>query len=183
MVLETAVLFVLMLSVCKKANVFSIFYLFFIIRYLTSQAKTQLLVHITVYITICFLSQYLLYLLNFNENITPQKFPRQFKDYPKDSMPDTEMGIKYSIPLFFNMQVFKDLELDYFLGIGVAKIQINNLLLDFVNLFLVSIYLLNFRNPILIKSMKKVFWEFPTSSSSLEQIKRLDPKVWKQVQW
>ena len=40
MVLETAVLLVLMLSVCKKANVFSIFYLFFIIRYLTSQAKT-----------------------------------------------------------------------------------------------------------------------------------------------
>ena len=71
MVLETMVLFVLMLSICMKANIFSIVYLIFIIRYITSKAKTQLLVHIVVYITICFLMQYFLFLLNLTSEISP----------------------------------------------------------------------------------------------------------------
>ena len=30
--------------------------------------------------------------------------------------------------------------------------------LDFINLFVVTMYVLNYRNPILVKSMTKVFW-------------------------
>jgi hypothetical protein len=72
MVLETLVLLVIMLSICKKANVFSLFYLLFIIRYITSQAKTQLLVHIVFYINCFFILQYAIYLLNMNQNMVPQ---------------------------------------------------------------------------------------------------------------
>lgn len=30
--------------------------------------------------------------------------------------------------------------------------------LDFINLFVVTMYVLHYRNPILVKSMTKVFW-------------------------
>lgn len=40
MVLESIILFVLMVSVCMKANMFSIIYVLFICKYLMSAAKT-----------------------------------------------------------------------------------------------------------------------------------------------
>jgi len=68
------------------------------------------------------------------------------------------------------------------LGIGVDKDQVSNLLLDFVNLFCVSMYILTFRNPILVKRMTKVFWQFP-SPEDIKQWKRLNREVQKQVKW
>jgi hypothetical protein len=56
-------------------------------------------------------------------------------------------------------------------------------MLDFVNLYLVAIYILHYRNPLLFKSMRKVFWVFPTPSDSPEQIQRLDSAVLKQIKW
>lgn len=61
--------------------------------------------------------------------------------------------------------------------------QVNNLILDFINLFLVSMYILNFRNPVLVKSVHKIFWQFPTMSDSMEQLNRLEPDVLKQLKW
>lgn len=69
------------------------------------------------------------------------------------------------------------------MGVGLTKDQINNLLLDFINLYLVCMYILNYRNPLLVKSMRKVFWCFPDSLSAAEEWKRLDPLVQKQVRW
>ena len=57
------------------------------------------------------------------------------------------------------------------------------MLLDFFNLYLVAMYILHFRNPLLVKSMRKVFWHFPMPSDSHEQIKRLDHDVLKQIKW
>jgi hypothetical protein len=43
-------------------------------------------------------------------------------------------------------------------------------------------YIFEFRNPILSKNLKKVFWQFPTSDDK-EQWARLDNDVKKQVDW
>jgi hypothetical protein len=55
-------------------------------------------------------------------------------------------------------------------------------MIDTVNLFIVSMYILTFRNPVLVKRMTKVFWQFP-SPENAEQWKRLDPRVQTQVKW
>jgi len=47
----------------------------------------------------------------------------------------------------------------------------------------VSTYILHFRNQILVKSMQKVFWQFPTAFDPQERWARLDAKVKKQVLW
>jgi len=73
--------------------------------------------------------------------------------------------------------------LGYFAGIGIAKSQLQSLFLDFVNLYLVSMYVLNFRNPLLNVQMKKCFWQFPNINDSKEKWARLDKLVKKQVLW
>jgi hypothetical protein len=57
------------------------------------------------------------------------------------------------------------------------------LFLDFINLYLVSMYVLNFRNPLLNVQMRKCFWQFPNVNDSKEKWARLEPLVKKQVQW
>lgn len=179
---ENLVLLVLMVSVVMKANIFSLIYLLFIVRYLTSKSKTDLLVHAVALISLCFVSQYLLYLLNLTYTISPAPFPRQFANYPRNKDPK-DMSIKYQIPLFFRSEVFRDLKLSYLIGIGIEVEQVENLILDFFNLYLVSMYIMHFRNPLLEKSMKKVFWRFPTEEDGPEKWDRLEPHTKKQVQW
>ena len=77
----------------------------------------------------------------------------------------------------------RDLRLSYLIGIGVETAQVKNLLLDFLNLYLVSMYVLNNRNPILIKIVKKIFWSFPSKYEDKEKWNRLDPIVKQQVAW
>lgn len=67
----------------------------------------------------------------------------------------------------------------YFLGIGVDSAQLGNLMLDFFNLYLVSMYILFFRSPIFDKSMKKVFWKLPKPSDDPEQWARCEKKTQK----
>lgn len=57
------------------------------------------------------------------------------------------------------------------------------MVLDFINLALISMYVVNFRNPLLFRSMKKVFWAFPAEFDSTEKWKRLEPDVLKQHKW
>jgi hypothetical protein len=85
--------------------------------------------------------------------------------------------IPYSIPFFYHYVPFRDLNLSYFLGIGVSTHQIRNLVFDFVNLALISMYVVNFRNPLLFRSMKKVFWTYPSEYDSADKWKRLEPDV------
>jgi hypothetical protein len=63
-------------------------------------------------------------MLNLTVETSPARFPADFKNYPLNSSGEGELGIKYAIPLFFNIPTFHDLRLDYFLGIGVEPCQI-----------------------------------------------------------
>jgi hypothetical protein len=90
---------------------------------------------------------------------------------------------RYPIPVFFHFGVFRDnLLIGYMLGIGVDSQQVYSLVFDFINVFLMANYIFEFRNPILNKQLKKVFWQFPTKEDS-EQWARLDPVVQRQVDW
>ena len=98
--------------------------------------------------------------------------------------------IKYPLPLFFHysskatgklIYTFRDLRLGYLLGIGIEQGQLQNLFVDFFNLFLVSMYILNFRHPLLVKSVKKIFWQFPSANDDIDMWKRLDDDVKRQV--
>jgi hypothetical protein len=70
---------------------------------------------------------------------------------------------KYILPLFFHFGVFRDhMSLSYMLGIGIDEQQVMSLTFDFINIFIITMIIFEFRNPILNKSLKKVFWQFPT---------------------
>jgi len=155
-----------MVSIVLKANIFSIIYLIFVLRYLTSGAKTHLLVRMTMYVAICFACQYILFMLNLTAQTSPAPFPAQLTGYPAHKGAPENLSIEYGIPVFFQHQVFHDLKLGYLIGIGIEQDQVQNLILDFINLYLVSMYVFHYRNPILVKAMQKVFWVFPTPSDA-----------------
>ncbi len=46
-------------------------------------------------------------------------------------------------------------------GLGIDKTQFYSLFIDLINVFIISAYVIHFKNPILAQNMKKVFWEFP----------------------
>lgn len=77
-------------------------------------------------------------------------------------MEDPADEISYAVPVFFRTHVFRHLRLALLLGIGVQRNQLEPLILDFVNLYLVSMYLYHYGNPLLEQHMKKVFWSFPS---------------------
>ena len=72
-----------MISVVLKANVFSIIYLFFIVKYLLGRGKAELLVRLNLMICITFALQYLFYLLNLTAYSNPQPFPAQMRYFPQ----------------------------------------------------------------------------------------------------
>jgi len=172
-----------MVSIVLKANIFSVIYLIFILRYVTSRAKTHLLVRMAMYVSVCLACQYFLFMLNLTAQTSPAPFPAQFTGYPRHEGHPADLSIKYAIPVFFQYQVFHDLKLGYLIGIGIAQGQVQNLILDFINLYLVSMYVFHYRNPILIKAMRKVFWVFPTPGDAQDRWHRLEPAVKKQVKW
>jgi hypothetical protein len=100
MVLESLILLTLMISAVLKANVFSIVYLIFIIRFLTSDSRTRLLVHMVVIISFALIANYTAYVLNLTSNTSAAPFPRRFGNYPQNSEPG-DLTIKYAIPLFY----------------------------------------------------------------------------------
>jgi len=91
--------------------------------------------------------------------------------------------IPYSIPVFYHYKPFRDLNLSYFLGVGVSDHQIDALMYDFINLALISMYVYNFRNPLFFRTMKKVFWQYPSEYDTIDKWKRLEPNVIKQTKW
>lgn len=75
LVYENLILFVLIISVVLKANIFSLVYLLFILKFLMSRGKTHLLVKMVTYMSICFVLQYSLFLFNLTSAISPAPFP------------------------------------------------------------------------------------------------------------
>jgi hypothetical protein len=72
---ENLILFLLVVSVVLKANIFSLVYLLFIFKFLMSRSKTHLLVKMVTYIGVCFVLQYALFLFNLTSAISPAPFP------------------------------------------------------------------------------------------------------------
>lgn len=56
------------------------------------------------------------------------------------------------------------------------------LMIDFIVLYILTMYLTIYRNPVLLRVMKKVFWQLPKPSDR-EQWKRLEPLVKEQTKW
>jgi len=98
----------------------------------------------------------------------PKAFPKAFSTYPatesaksnQDHLYLTEnLEPKLFLPLFFHIRIFRDkMMLSYMLGIGVDQQQVKSLVFDFINIYVMSMYILNFRNPILNKNVSKVYW-------------------------
>jgi hypothetical protein len=120
---------------------------------------------------ICLFLQYLLFVLNLTQITSPSNFPEGLENYPQNKDPK-DLTIKYAIPWFFHYKNFQDLKIGYLIGVGIDGDQVRNLIFDFVNIYLCSMYILNYRNPVLSKEMKKVFWQFP-SPSEINLWKRL----------
>ena len=158
MVLETFIQLILMASMVLKSNIFSLFYLIFVYKLITCKRKTQILVRINAYMSVCLALQYIFFLVNLTQVTNPQPFPPGFKNYPKNNRDPSDLRFDYAIPWFFRYESFQDLRIGYLLGVGVDRDQVTDLLIDFVNIYLVSMYIMNYRNPILAKEMAKVFW-------------------------
>ena len=79
--------------------------------------------------------------------------------------------------------MFKDLRLTYLIGVTIERQQVQNLFLDFLNLFLISTYIYHYRNPIMRRSVEKIFWCMPTRLEPAEKWARLDDKVRVQLKW
>jgi len=82
LLLENICLFLLMVSVVLKANVFALIYLIFIFKYLMSSAKQNLLVRMASYISLCLIIQYMMFVLNLTDEISPRPFPSGLTGYP-----------------------------------------------------------------------------------------------------
>ena len=77
---------------------------------------------------------------------------------------DDELHLDFPIPVFFHFEYFRkyDLKIAYLLGIGIDRDQLESMLIDFALIYITSMYILHFRNPVLMKRMTKVFWQFPS---------------------
>jgi len=64
LVYEQLILLICMMSMLLKANIFSIIYLLFVIRYLKTDNKIQILCRLVRIICMSFIAQYILYLIN-----------------------------------------------------------------------------------------------------------------------
>jgi hypothetical protein len=124
--------------------------------------------------------------LNLSANSSTQAFPTigkpSMENYPQGYM-DKKNVPDFIVPIFFHISAFRDnMLLSFMLGVGIDRQQVWSLSLDFMNIFLMTQYIFIFRNPILQKTLKKVFWQFPTKDDK-DQWARLDPQVQKQVDW
>jgi hypothetical protein len=81
--LEQLIMLIMMLSLVMKANLISVMYLIFLVKYAFSIRKTDLLVRFQTYMTITLGLQYIAYLLNLNAMTSPAPFPPGFFAYPK----------------------------------------------------------------------------------------------------
>lgn len=167
-----------MASVVMKGNVYSLIYTLLVLRLIRCRQKTELLIKVNRYLAIFFFTQYFLYMINLTATTSPAPYPPSFEGYPRGR------DLK-SIPWFFHYDAFTrvgGLRLGYLLGMGISREQVNNLLIDFLNLYILTMYISIYRNPVLLRVMTKVFWQLPRPSDR-EQWKRLDPLVREQTKW
>jgi hypothetical protein len=74
-VLEILMIMLLMVSLVLKSNLVSFVYWIFVLRSVTTNQKTKLLVRINTYVSFFFAIQYLFYVLNLTAKTSPAPFP------------------------------------------------------------------------------------------------------------
>ena len=136
------------------------------------------MIKINRYMAFFFFVQYFLYMINLTASTSPAPYPPSFYGYPRGR------DLK-AIPWFYHYDALSKpggLRLGYFLGMGISQEQVSNLLIDFFVLYILTMYITIYRNPVLLRIMTKVFWQLPRPSDR-EQWKRLDPLVREQTKW
>jgi hypothetical protein len=71
------------------------------------------------YIATMFMIQYSTFLFNLTSGTSPQPYPNKLENYPHLYDEEDITHIPYAIPFFYQYKPFRDLNLSYFLGIGV----------------------------------------------------------------
>lgn len=149
---ESLMLLLILVSILLKANAWSFVYMLFVLYAAISRDKTQVLLKANLYISFFLIIQYLLFLSNLTASTSPAPFPQGFYAYPKNNDDPSNMETRFIVPVFFQYDFFRNnLRLCYALGIGIDSHQIRNILVDFLINYLISMYILNSKNPILQK--------------------------------
>ena len=102
-----------------------------------------------------------MYFLNLNSRISPAPLPPGYESYPKSQEKQAHV-----IPVFFEFKIFRSIEIDDLIGVGLFKEKLHYLILDFFVLVMISTYTMYQSNPVLQDSMKKVFWCFPSKDDA-----------------
>lgn len=71
MLMEQLILFITLITMILKANMYSLIYFIFIIKYFYCESKVFLLVRMNYYIAVIFMLQYLCFLLNLTSATSP----------------------------------------------------------------------------------------------------------------
>jgi hypothetical protein len=156
LIVESIILAILMISVVLKANIYSFAYLLLAIRYMTCKYKEAILVRIVQYMSGLFLIQYLLYWLNLSSLTSLQKFP----EYLNGTDYADSLAFDYIHDNYLQCTV-EDSSICIMLGLGLQRSQLTNLIYDFVSLYIASMYIYYFGNPLF--TVKKIFWSFPSA--------------------
>lgn len=109
-------------------------------------------------IGICFLAQYSFALINLN----PLNSPRTYPENLNPNVEGSEYPIGYFIfPLYYKFDILRNnIEWTYFFSMSLEWKTLLTLFLDFINLWIVTMYFYFFRNPILRRTVKKIiFWK------------------------
>lgn len=77
---EQLILMMLSISLVLKANIFSLIYLVFIVKFVYSQNKPKLLPRINNCMALCLSIQYILYVSNLTSQTSAVSFPTILKD-------------------------------------------------------------------------------------------------------
>ena len=109
--MEALVMITLMISIALKSNVFSLVYLFFVIKYPFCEIKHKLFARLCFYISISLCLQYALYWVNLTmyTELDSYRFPKQFKGFPFVQMEKNKNYLKdhsYPFPIIFSMEAF-----------------------------------------------------------------------------
>lgn len=170
---EQCILFLLMMAMLLKSNVYSIVYLVYVIKYMLTDTKVRLLTRLVRTVCLVMMLQYSLFLTNMVAHLSPIAMPEQFSNYPVVHHLEKYDG-PYAIPILYKYSYFKDLRFAYLIGLPVSSTQLSELIYDFIILFLVSNYVFLYQSPVLDPLVKKVFFCFPTEFDSHEKWSRVN---------
>lgn len=148
-ILSIGLLFV---SAALKSNVLSFCYLLCIMQYFIFSGKAKSMLFNLFFLGLSMTLCYIMAVLNLNRRNSPREFPiLDYSDY---------LNGEFIIPIFQYIPFLKEnLSWAYFFAMGIDSFSSSySLGIDFINLVVVTLYFLIFRNPVLRNTIKKITW-------------------------